>query len=1024
MKLTEWAIKNNRVTLVAVISMFLSGLFAYKALPKAQDPGFTIRTATITTYFTGASAERVELLVTEVIEEKIQEMPEVDDMTSVSRSGISVITVNFLDSIKDIQPVFDDMRQKVEDVTPALPKGTTTPVVNDEYGDTYGHIYSLVGNDFTKKELNDQAESIRDHLLKVSDVAKVDLYGNLEERIYMEYDNVRLTELGLSPQELGTTLEALNILSTGGDVTIGRERISLEPTGNFDSVDDLKATIIKLPSQNVLLQLSDVVDISRAYKDPVDVLVRVNGDSGISIAISMREGGNLLDLGEELRRLIPTLEQDLPLGMTIKPMFEQSLLTGKSVNNFVSNLLQAVLIVIAVMILSLGLRTGMVVASLIPIVMVSTFVVMAQFDIGIDQISLAALIIALGLLVDNAIVVVEATIVRREQGESPISAAINAATEMKAPLLISSLTTAAAFTPIALAESTVGEFTAAIFYVVTIALLLSWLVSMTFIPMISPFIKVEAKKNDHKEEFNSNVYKKYRALLLFVLKRPITFCVFIIGLFFMSTYGMKYVPAVFIPPSEDPHLTIELVLPTGTDIATTEQTIKNMENYFLENLMANEQDPLSVGLLGWTAYIGTGAPRFVLSFNPANPNESEATIILNLNNSESLDPVKSAIESYFFENEPDSQIQVKRLGNGPPVSYPIEIKVSGPDYQILFDRVTAIKNKFWELPDVTAVKDSWGPQSKKLIIDIDQAKAFRAGVTNQDIATSLNTNLTGLELTEYREDDDIIPVVMRTASQTSDSLTKLENITIFSQSSSAVVPLNQVADIKIVWEPSRIKRLDRERMVTIQVQIDKDVTAASVASQIRPWLIEYSKSWPLGYSFQEGGETDESDAASASIVAALPLACISILLLLMLQFNSLRRTSIVLITIPLGLIGIVFGLLVAQSVFGFFTFLGLISLAGIVINNAIVLLDRIKVEIEENGLSPEQSIIAAAQQRMRPILLTTATTVGGMLPLWIGGGPMFEPMAVAILFGLLFATAITLLLVPVVYSLLFKVRYS
>lgn len=1024
MTITEWAIRHNRVTIVAALAMFLSGLSAYVSLPKAQDPGFTIRTATVTTQFPGASAERVELLVTEVLEEKIQEMPEVDNITSTSRSGISIVSVNFFESIMEIQPVFDDLRQKIEDVTPSLPSGTSTPIVNDDYGDTYGHIYSLVGDGFTFKELNKQAEYIRDELLKNPEVAKVDIIGDVKEKIYIEYDNTRLTELGLSPQELGTALEQLNILSSGGDIKIGRERISLEPTGNLNSIDELYKAIIEIPGRVDLVQLGDIAEVIRAYEDPIDVVVRVDGVLGISLAISMRDGGNLIKLGESLREIMPRLEEDMPIGIQLKPMFQQSLLTGKSVDTFVNNLFQAVAIVIAVMVLSLGARTGIVVASLIPVVMVSTFVVMGQLNIGIDQISLAALIIALGLLVDNAIVIVEATIVRRENGESAITAAINAAEEMRGPLLISSLTTAAAFTPIAFAESAVGEFTSSIFYVVTIALLLSWIVSMTLIPLLTPFIKAKIKNNADTEAYDSRFYTIYHSILMSALKTPILFCGLIVGLFFVSIYGLKFVPAVFIPPSEDPHLTIQMALPAGTDIEETELAIMRMETFFNNNLLAEPSNVDSIGILGWTAYIGTGAPRFVLSFDPANPNESEASVIVNVNNSASLDPIKMAIESYFFENEPDSKVQVKRLGNGPPVSYPIEIKVSGQDYDELFAIVANIKEKVWELPSVTAVNDAWGPQSKKLIIHVDQAKAFRAGVTNQDIATSLNTNLSGLELTEYREGDDIIPVVMRTLQENSESIAQLENITIFSQSSSATVPLEQVASIEVVWEASRIKRRNRERMVNIQVQIANNTTASAVSAALRPWLEDYSQSWPFGYFYEEGGETDKSDSAAASIVAALPMACIAIVLLLMLQFNSIRLSTIVLTTIPLGMIGIVFGLLVANSVFGFFTFLGLISLAGIVINNAIVLLDRIKLEIEQNGLEPSDAVVLAAKQRMRPILLTTATTVGGMLPLWIGGGPMFEPMAIAILFGLMFATAITLLLVPVMYSLFFKLRYA
>jgi len=1011
MGITALAFHNDRVTYIAIALLFLSGVSSYFSLPKAQDPGFTIRAATVTTFLPGASPLRVEQLVTNTIEEKIKEMPELDELSSESRNGISVITVEFHDRYDVMRPIFDDLRRKVEDVIPELPSGASTPLVNDEYGDVYGHIYSLTGEGFSASELSDYAETIRDDLLKDPDVAKVDIYGELQEVIYIDYQNARLTELNLSPQQLGDSLASLNILSSGGDIVIDDERIVLEPSGNYESLEELKNSLISVPGGSALTRLGDLAHIYRDYDQPADSKVRVKGESGISIAISMRDGGNILNLGSRLSSMTRALQSSLPLGVQLEPLFRQSDLTAQSVNSFVENIVQAVLIVVLVMVVSLGIRTGLVVASLIPIVMVSTFFTMSVFDVGIDQISLAALIIALGLLVDNAIVVVEAVTVRREAGDKPVEAAVAAASEMKMPLLISSLTTCAAFTPIALAQSAVGEFTQSIFYVVTMALLISWLVSMTLIPMLTPMIKVDASGEQDKEPFSGKAYVYYRALLGAILRQRGPFCLLIIALFVASVYGMTLVPQVFIPPSEDPVLTVAIDLPTGTDIDANERVVEALE----DKMMAATGDWSKVQ--SWTAYIGSGGPRFVLGFNPVNPNPASSSMIVRVESSDALPVVKTLIEDFFFETFPSVQVQVKRLANGPPFAYPIEIKLSGREFRELYDISDTIKEHLWQQPEVTAISDTWGPQSKKLLIDIDQARASRAGVTNQDIANSLDASLSGRELTEFRDGEDVIPVILRTRTAERQDFSKLENTSIFSQSSGSTVPLSQVADVEVLWEPARIERLDRERMITIEVQLAEGITANSVSSRIRPWLNDYASSWPVGYSFSEGGENEESADASASIAAALPFAVVAIVLLLVVQFNSLRRTGIVLLTIPLGLIGIVSGLLLTGSSFGFFTLLGLISLAGIVINNAIVLLDRIKLEIEENGLKPKAAIIAAAQQRARPILLTTSTTVGGMIPLWLGGGPMFETMAIAILFGLLFATLITLLLVPVVYSI-------
>ncbi len=1026
MNITEAAIRYSRVTLVIVLVLVFAGISSYFALPKDQNPAFTVRTAVITTRFPGASPERVEQLVTDTIEEIIMEMPELDTVTSESRTGISVVNANFLESYMDMRPIFDDLRRKVDEIVQDLPEGAMSPQVNDEFGDTFGHVYLLTGEGYSPAELKTMADEIRERLLKERNIAKVDIFGAQDEAIFIEYNNARLTEIGLSPQQLASSLQAINILSSGGEIRFGRERIVLEPSGNFESVEDLKRAVIALPGSGDLVYLGDIATIYRDYEDPARTRVHANGERALAFAVSMREGGNILDLGTRLATLIPELESDYPLGITIEPLFQQSVMTDASVDAFLSNLVQAVGIVILVMVLTLGLRTGIVVASLIPTVMVSTFFVMGVFDIGVNQVSLAALIIALGLLVDNAIVVVEATIVRRERGEEPVPACIGAAREMMVPLLVSSLTTAAAFTPIALAESAVSEFTSDIFYVVTIALLLSWMLSMTFVPMLTPkLIKVKETSGTEKTDFTGWFYNSYRGLLLPSLRHPALFGLIVVGFFAASVFGLGYVPKVFIPPSEDPILSAKLELPVGTAIEATESVISDVEGFLKSDLLLDATaDDEAIGVTSWVAYIGTGGPRFVLGFDPPNPNAANTAMVINVNSPAAIDPMIAAIEDYTFERHPDLQVQVKRLANGPPVSYPVEVRVSGPEFNELFRLVSDIKLQLWSYAAVTAVKDTWGPQSKKLVINVDQARALRAGVTSNDIAVSLNASLSGMKMTEYREGGNIIPISLRTVATDRQDIAKIENLTVFSQRAGGTVPLKQVADVEVVWEPARVERRDRERTVTIQAQLRPGVTAAEIAAEFGPWLAEFSQTWRSEYRYEEGGETEKADEANAAIIAAVPLAGMAILLLLMLQFNSFRRTGIVLITIPLGLIGITIGLLVANSTFGFFTLLGLVSLAGIVINNAIVLLDRIKTEIEDNGLAPADAVIEASQQRARPILLTTATTVGGMLPLWIGGGPMFEPMAIAILFGLLFATFITLLLVPVLYSALFRVRYA
>jgi multidrug efflux pump subunit AcrB len=1019
MALTRTAIARNRITLTVIALLLLAGSLAYRDIPKAQDPGFTVRTALITTRFPGASPQRVEELVTDKIEKKVQEMPEIDNIVSESRTGISIITVNFKESYKIMRPIFDDLRRKVETVVEDLPQGATVPVVNDEFGDVFGSVYTLTGDGFSYAELKEVADELRDSLLKEPDIAKVDIHGAQQEVIFVEYNNARLSEFGLSPRQLAGTLASANIVSSGGDVTSGRERIALEPTGNYETLDDLRRSVIQLPG-GTLVYLEDIADVYRGYKDPPQNVARVNGEPALALAISMREGGDILKLGDRLNELMPRLIAQYPWGVNIDKVWFQADLVRANVSNFTSNLMQAVAIVTVVMIGFLGIRTGLVVGALIPTTMVSTFFVMQIFDITINQISLTALIISLGLLVDNAIVMTESILVKREQGAEPVAAAIEAGKELGTPLLISSLTTAFAFMPIAMAKSAVGEYTSDIFYVVTITLLLSWLLAMTLIPMLTTIaLKVERKNASRDEAFDGAWYRRYRALLNAAIYNPYKFLLLVVGAFVLAIYGMGAVRQEFIAPSEDPIFTAKLEMPLGTSIEASEKVMDSVDAFVSSRYHGSEDAGV---VRNWLTFIGDGGPRFMLSLNPPNPNPANTFLIANTYEGETVDSVISGIEQYVRAEHPDLAAQVKRLGNGPPVDYPIIVRLSGADVDTLYRMADEVTDYLYSLPGVSEVKNTWGLQTKKLKIRVDQELARRAGVTSEDVAYSLQASLTGIDLTQYREGDEIIPVTLRTTAAYRQDISKLEGLTVFSESTGQNVPLKQVADAVLDFEPGVIERRDRERTLSLNVQLQPSATAAEVVAELRPWLDGVEEDWPNGHRYAIGGETEESGDANASIAAELPTAAMLILLLLVAQFNSIRRPIIILTTIPLGLIGVTFGLLVANSSFGFFTILGLISLSGIIINNAIVLIDRIAIEINEFHRTPAEAVVYAAQQRLRPILLTTATTVLGMTPLLWGGTAMFMPMAITIIFGLAFATALTLLVVPVLYRLFFRVE--
>ena len=836
MTLTELAIDKNRVTITVVVLVLIAGVFAFQTLPKAQDPGFIVRTAVITTRFPGASPERVELLVTDKIEKKIQEMPEIDSITSESRTGISVIYANFKESYKVMRPIFDDLRRKVDTVVADLPQGAGTPDVNDEFGDVFGSVYTLSGDGFSYADLKFVADELRDELLKEPDIAKVSIHGEQQEVIFVEYNNARLAELRLSPQQLSASLTSVNILSSGGDIVSGRERIALEPTGNFESIEDLRRTVIQLPG-GALVYLEDIVEVYRGYKDPPRSVSRVNGDPTLAIAVSMREGGDILKLGERLDELMPELLARYPWGIQIDKVWYQADLVENVVWTFTSSLGQAIVIVILVMIAFLGLRTGLVVGSLIPSTIIFSFFAMEIFDITVNQISLTALIIALGLLVDNAIVIVESIIVKREQGMNPVQAAIESGGELKLPLLVSSLTTAAAFMPIAMAKSAVGEYTADIFYVVGIALLSSWLLAMTFVPMITTVtLKVEPRGTRDEQTFDGRWYALYRNLLTLSLRCQYRFVAVILLLFAIAILGMGMVRQEFIAPSEDPVFSAKLELPLGTSIETSQRVIAEVDDFIERTYFAPESGAPRVR--NWLTFIGEGGPRFRLSLNPPNPNPANTFVIANTMDGDDVDEVIAGIEEYVHDQLPDLAAQIKRLENGPPVDYPIIVRISGREFDTLYAIADEVTGFLYDLDGVSDIKNSWGLQTKKLLVDVDQELARRSGVTSEDVAYSLQAGLTGIDLTQYREDDELIPVTLRTIAADRQDFSKIDGLTVYSQSTGATVPLKQVADVVLAFEPGIIERRDRDRTLSLNVQLHADATAAEVVAVLEPWLEE------------------------------------------------------------------------------------------------------------------------------------------------------------------------------------------
>ncbi|OZG74483.1 acriflavine resistance protein B [Hahella sp. CCB-MM4] len=1017
MNITRLAIENNRLTIVLLLVVMVAGTMTFLKMPRAYDPGFIVRAAQVITYFPGASSQRVEELVSAQIEEAVKEIPELDYVKSESRTGISIVTVNIKESYKNMRPIWDNLRRKIEGITPDLPSGVVGPFVNDEFGDVFGIVMTITAEGFSYAELEDVADDVKTELLRFPDVAKVEIWGDQEERIFVEYNNSRLSELGLSPNQLSQALESRNIIISGGSFTLGHESISLEPSGNFESVEDIGQTIINIPGTDRLMYLKDIARVYRGYVDPPSSMLHSSGQSALAVAVAMREGGNNIELGEQVTGMMDKMLPQYPYGIDFDLVSFSPKEVDNKVSDFVSNLLQAIVVVSVVMLFSLGLRTGLVVSTLIPLSMLLAFLVMSYFDIGLDQISLAALIIALGMLVDNGIVMAENIMVQMESGKKAIDAAIDSATELRVPLLTASLTTIAAFLPIYLAESNVGEFTASLFKVVAITLLASWTIALTVVPMLCVYFLKVTKQG---ESFDSPFYVTYRRILNTLLRNKVPTLVVTVLVFIVAMKGFSYVPKIFFPPSDRDYFQVELKLPEGTAIEETQLVVDDIERYINDDLKVNESR--TDGVVKWVSYIGNAGPRIIASYNPKPNNNSYAMIIVTASDPLLVPELIDKLSRYAWDHHPDLEATIKPMANGPSVNNPVEIRLSGTDSDLLFSRVAELKEKMREIGGLTNISDDWGQRIKKLVIHIDQPRALRAGVTSQDIAVSLQGGISGLELTEYREGEDIIPVIFRVEGSSRKNISEVQSLSVYVQSTGQSVPLSQVADIEVVWDTATIFRRNGLKTVAVGAQLEGEITAAEKFAELTPWLEEQQKHWGTSMKFELGGEQESSGKANQSIVDKLPLAGFVILILMVGQFNSMRKAFVILTTIPLGLIGVVAGLLALDSEMGFMTFLGIISLAGIVINNAIVLLERIKLELDE-GVEHAQAIINAAQQRSRPILLTTATTVLGLLPLYLGGGRMWEPLAIAIMAGLLFSTILTLCVVPVLYATLYRVRF-
>ena len=1021
MKLTEIAIKENRLTLTLAVFVVLGGLIALFNLPRSEDPKIPFRFALVTTIYPGASAERMENLVSRKIEEAVKEVPEVEFVNSLSRRNASGVLIKLKDDYKDLRPIWDRLRRKIERVGNDFPDGVRGPFFNDEYGEVFGIIVTISSRNLHYREIKNAIDALHQRLLGLSQVSKVIELGQREERITITYDDAEMAEAGLSPFYFKSYLEAQNVIAPGGGLLEGRKRIATEPASDLKNLSDIENLYVAFPEDEDAFSLGELVDVTSGFKDPPDSLLRSSGVPAIGLGISLREGGNIEKLGRQVQMAVDDFSSSTIEGLQFDYVAFEPERVKKRINRFFINLLQSLLIVGIILMVTLGLRTGSVVASMMPLAVLAALCVMLAVGLNINLVALAAFIVVLGIMVDTHIVISERIMVLRGQGMSALDAATTTTSELYPPLLTATFTTVAGFLPIYVANSTGGEYVTPLFTIVMITLFCSTFFAFTITPALSiKFFKVNP--DGHKPLTEKPIYKVYHKILLFLLPRPFLVLTTLAVVFSLSIYGFRFIPTIFFPASDRPIFTVDLEFPAGTVIEQTEQAAAKIDQFVRENLLVEQND--GVGITNWVSFIGRNAPRFILNHRTREYNPEYAYFIFNITSTDDFTWLRSKLDAFCEENMADGQYRIRRIEAGPAVGFPIRVHISGENQEGMFAIAEEIQEEMGKLPGVFNINNNWGAPIKKYRVVIEEEAAGLAGVTHGEIAMALQTYLTGIPVTEIQQGKDSIPIIIQSSVQGADALEKINALQVYSSIYKRSVPLNEVAAMVEVYESANIMRREFRRTVTVRADVEPGLNPKKVDRALEKFMEQKKPQWADAFYVRLGGEGTESAKANLSILKNVHWAFFIILLLLVKQTRSFRRTFIIMSAVPMGIIGVVFGLLVTRQPFGFTTLIGIVSLTGIVVNNAIILIDRIRINTGKGELCAQECIVEAALDRMRPILLTTITTVGGIMPLYLRGNPTWQGMAVAIIFGLLFATVLVLGIVPVLYALLFRVSFK
>ena len=1039
--LSEWALNNQVLVLYLMLMLTIAGALAYSKLGQSEDPPFTFKVMLVRSTWPGASAVEVEQQLTDKLEKKLQEVPNLYYTSSYSRPGEAMIFVvvkddTFSDKIPD---TWYQVRKKISDIRHTLPQNIESLTFNDEFSDVYGSMYALTGDGFDNFALKKQAELIRAELLKTSDVAKVEFFGERKQRIYIEISNAKLSTLGISTTTLISILQAQNAVVRGGTFDAAQERIRVDVSGRYSTLDDLRD--IRLRANNQDFRLGDVARVYRGYEDPPRDTVRFEGTETLLLGVSMRQGGDVIALGHHLDEKIAKIQQQLPVGLQLSTVTSQPKLVANSVSDFVKSLIEALVIVLGVSLLSLGLRTGIVVAIVIPVVLAATFLGMSWLNIGLHKISLGALILALGLLVDDAIIAVEMMSSKMEQGWSRAKAASFAYTSTAMPMLTGTLVTVAGFLPIATAVSSTGEYTRSIFQVSAIALVISWFAAVIFVPYLGYHLlpdyskkqqplkviqwlrsklrlkKPNAEDTHHHDIYNTAFYRTFRTLVTACVRYRKTVILFTLAMFVLSVLGFSKVQQQFFPDSTRLDIVVDLRLTEGASYQATNAEVKKLE-IWLQNWRKTHPTTETQGIENFVAYIGTGSPRYYLPTDIKLPHRGFAQFVILSKDLTTREALRSDLLKLFENDFPNVSTSVNRLENGPPVGFPVLFRVDGSDIPKVREIAHKIETIMLANPHLTNVQLGWQEPSKVMKVSIDQSKARLLGVSSVDIANMLNGAMSELYITEFREGNERIDLVARGAEIERTKLSRLPNLMINTQNGTSV-PLSQIATISSEFEEGVIWRRNRVPSLQVRANLRGNMQAPVVSGQIEAQLTEIKANLPLGITIETGGAVEEAARGAASVAKGAPLFLVVVLTLLILQLRSFSRVFLVMLTAPLGLIGVTIALLAFDKPFGFVAMLGTIALSGMIMRNSVILVDQIDQD-KASGVPDWQAVVESTIRRFRPIVLTAAAAILAMIPLT--RSVFFGPMAVAIMGGLAVATILTVLFLPALYAAWFRVK--